>query len=706
MRFGLRSQLIFLVIATVVVTAFIALRLADLFLGATIEESLLRRSDIVAEAISASNDVASVVKQAASRLESPVDTRAQRLARANALSFLAELVNADEELDYVYLGTLDDAGRHVSVAWEPLDARVNGFDLSVDDQRQEFVEVALAGELRRGKKRIHRVVELFDRPNSPGPPATVVMGLDVSIQLTRYRSAMRNSYIASAAILLVLLFLFFIRLERRFAELLSYSSRLATGELNAPAPRLGGNELGEISEALSTIGRGLGDSMDQIRLASDELEDLSSSVKDASSRIADDAGSQALSLRSTSSAVSSLAASSAGVDALVRKLSGLAESSQNDLVDVAREVESIGEVVEDLRVAVEQAKSHFNESERGMLKAEAAVRMLTTTAEDTAAAMNQITASIAFVDDGTDQALERSRESASTAEAGVVVAQQTVEAIRGIRDNTAATMRSVRFLSEQVQSIDQILRVINDIANQTKLLSLNASIIAAQAGEHGSGFLVVADEIKALAAKTAGSTREISHVINEVQRVASDAIGVAERSMGTVDDEVARVEQADHVLHSIRESSIALGTQVRRIAEAMNEQSKSAEQVNAAMQDVHGTASSVGAIVNRQLDSGRQLERSMKRVVKLLEETMQTTRQKSARVRQATQALGEMFEQLVRVRDANEEQAHDRNAVLNSVDTLRGLSERNRESAEILASAVDKATEKVERLAAAVDRFD
>ncbi|MEL6759565.1 MAG: methyl-accepting chemotaxis protein, partial [Myxococcota bacterium] len=440
--------------------------------------------------------------------------------------------------------------------------------------------------------------------------------------------------------------------------------------------------------------------------SSSSSEDLSSSVKDASSRIADDAGSQALSLRSTSSAVSSLAASSAGVDALVRKLSGLAESSQNDLVDVAREVESIGEVVEDLRVAVEQAKSHFNESERGMLKAEAAVRMLTTTAEDTAAAMNQITASIAFVDDGTDQALERSRESASTAEAGVVVAQQTVEAIRGIRDNTAATMRSVRFLSEQVQSIDQILRVINDIANQTKLLSLNASIIAAQAGEHGSGFLVVADEIKALAAKTAGSTREISHVINEVQRVASDAIGVAERSMGTVDDEVARVEQADHVLHSIRESSIALGTQVRRIAEAMNEQSKSAEQVNAAMQDVHGTASSVGAIVNRQLDSGRQLERSMKRVVKLLEETMQTTRQKSARVRQATQALGEMFEQLVRVRDANEEQAHDRNAVLNSVDTLRGLSERNRESAEILASAVDKATEKVERLAAAVDRFD
>ncbi|MEO1172181.1 MAG: methyl-accepting chemotaxis protein, partial [Myxococcota bacterium] len=348
----------------------------------------------------------------------------------------------------------------------------------------------------------------------------------------------------------------------------------------------------------------------------------------------------------------------------------------------------------------------FDESERGLVQAERASRVLSETAQDTAAAMNQITASIATVESGTDDAMNQSRESTRQAETGVELARDVVAAFEGIRENSLATAESVRFLSERVLSIETILAVISDIANQTKLLSLNASIIAAQAGEHGRGFLVVADEIKALAAKTAGSTKEIADVISEVQGVAHEAIQVAERSMKRVELEVRRVDHADEALTAIRESSSVLEDVIRRIGYAMSEQSRSAAQVNRSMQEVHTTSGSVGGLVGRQLESGRNLKHAMTDVVRLLEQTLVTSREKAESARVATDSLMTMFEQLERVREANAEQGELRDSVLQAVAQLRGLSARNRESAKILASAVDNVTSKVRGLAEVVAEID
>jgi len=106
--------------------------------------------------------------------------------------------------------------------------------------------------------------------------------------------------------------------------------------------------------------------------------------------------------------------------------------------------------------------------------------------------------------------------------------------MQAIRNSSRITAEVIETLSLRANDIGAILSVIDEVAEQTSLLALNAAIIAAQAGDHGKGFAVVADEIRELAERTSSSTREIATVVNGVQeetRRAVDAISLAEASI-------------------------------------------------------------------------------------------------------------------------------------------------------------------------------
>lgn len=697
----LRGQLTLLVVTTVVTTALIAVAIADYALRNAVEANLEDRSTVIAEALTASRDVRGAAELVATGVAPSLEP-----SIANARSLLTQLVASDAELDYLYLGVWNAEGDIVDVAWEPVDARANGFALVEDAERKRFVERASRGRLRRSDGRVHTVLTLFEREGAGSPRALLVVGANPALQLGRYRNAMLVSYALSGAILLIMMAVFFRRLERRFVELRTYAAALGEGKLDCRAPALGRDELGELVTALGGLADGLGRSIANVRQAARGVDGLSGRVRDASRRIAGDAGTQSLSLETASRAMSQLAEGSSQVDDALSKLIATAEHSHRDMNEIAGEVRSIGRVADELARAIGDSQRSVEQAERNMRQAESAIRMLTSTAESTATSMSEMAASIAAVEDGTELASQRARESALAAEAGVNVGRETVRAIHGIQENTEATVASVRFLSERVQSIDQILSVIDDVANQTKLLALNASIIAAQAGEHGAGFLVVAEQIKALSAKTAGSTQEIASVIAEVRRRAAQTIQVAESSLGVVREEVGRVTESSETLITIEQLSRELEELIARIDRAMKDQARGAEGVNAAMQDVYGAASTVGGLVQEQLESGRRLRGAMTRVSELLEQTLETANEKAAKVGIATAAMVELYERLGEVRTANEQQLVHRDDVIHSVATLEQLSARNRESAKVLASAVEEAVARIATLAAAVDRIE
>ncbi|MEO0811364.1 MAG: methyl-accepting chemotaxis protein, partial [Myxococcota bacterium] len=422
---------------TVITTAALAVGVAEFSLRDTVEDNLLDRSAVVAEALAVSQDVEQAAAVVSRRVAPSRATNLDPNVK-NARSLLAQMVASDQELDYLYLGVWSSSGTVLDIAWEPLNAAPNALNLAEDSERLEFIKRATQGRLRRSDGRVHELANLYGDGEPDAPRVFVVMGLDPSLQLSRYRSALLLAYALSGLILFASLFLFFRRLERRFEALRDYSTKLEAGQLDAPAPALGTDEIGELTHALARLSTGLGGSISNVRSATRGLDELSGSVRDASRKIAGDAGTQSLSLESTSRAMTQLAEGSGEVDRTLSNLIESAERSHREMSEVASEVRAIANIVEELAAAVHQSQVGFGATERNLQQAESAIRMLTSTAESTAASMNQMAASIASVEDGTENASRRATATATSAAMGAHIGRETVAAVSEIERNTEA----------------------------------------------------------------------------------------------------------------------------------------------------------------------------------------------------------------------------------------------------------------------------
>ena len=209
--------------------------------------------------------------------------------------------------------------------------------------------------------------------------------------------------------------------------------------------------------------------------------------------------------------------------------------------------------------------------------------------EQAASATNQLVASANEVLKYSSEAQVASQTADDEGSAAKVV---TVEAM-GVVDNLASQVgRSadvIRELKGETDNISQMLSVINDIAEQTNLLALNAAIEAARAGEQGRGFAVVADEVRSLATRTQQSTREVAEIIDRLQVGADRAVEAMESAHNLADEGVAFSERTAEALAALSGSMSIIVSMNSQIANAAREQTSVSESIN---QNIHRINSS------------------------------------------------------------------------------------------------------------------
>jgi len=198
---------------------------------------------------------------------------------------------------------------------------------------------------------------------------------------------------------------------------------------------------------------------------------------------------------------------------------------------------------------------------------------------ESSAAVEELSSSIASVAEKSTHAADSAANAGTEAEDGGKVVADTITEMQGIAEQVRQSVAAVDSLGVKSEQIGEIIAVINDIADQTNLLALNAAIEAARAGEHGRGFAVVADEVRKLAERTTTATEQVSTSIREIQSDTKSAITQIEQGSSRVESGVQMASKAGGSLDRIVDASNTLKSMVQDIAHAIEEQTIGARQI-------------------------------------------------------------------------------------------------------------------------------
>ncbi len=255
-------------------------------------------------------------------------------------------------------------------------------------------------------------------------------------------------------------------------------------------------------------------------------------------------------------------------------------------------------LVGQIKGSVSRAVSDFNEIHAITEQINTSAQTTESKAVTVAAASDEMVSTTSDIAKNCQSAAATSDEANATTESGVNEVQSTINSIQAQVVKTKKDAEQIKELVEQSQKVGVIVQTIEDIASQTNLLALNAAIEAARAGEAGKGFAVVADEVRALASRTATSTQDIIKMVGQIQNDANSANDSMLQSLTNMDSLATQSNAVQDMLHNIIDQVSAVNSQITQIATAAEEQTTATSEISTNMQGITAESQNLGELVS------------------------------------------------------------------------------------------------------------
>ncbi|WP_036666600.1 methyl-accepting chemotaxis protein [Paludibacterium yongneupense] len=267
----------------------------------------------------------------------------------------------------------------------------------------------------------------------------------------------------------------------------------------------------------------------------------------------------------------------------------------------------LGDIVRSIRGSTHQLAQQSGELSVSSQEISKAAGSQAESSAATAASVEELTVSIGEVSEIARATEENSRQTVSLANKGDGVVRLVTQEIDNIAQAVTESTTRIQSLVERSQEVGKITLVINEIADQTNLLALNAAIEAARAGEQGRGFAVVADEVRRLAERTSVATAEISQMIDAIQKDTRSAVAAMESTTPRVSQGQALAQQATQVLGDIQRQAEDSLHKAREVASANSAQADTANEIAGHVANIASMTEQTNAASRNNAEASQRL---------------------------------------------------------------------------------------------------
>ena len=477
------------------------------------------------------------------------------------------------------------------------------------------------------------------------------------------------------------------------------------GDLTQKLEITSNDEVGDLARNFNAFLDKMREMIGRIHSVAAGLNTAGDKIKTSTGQVSDGTAQQASALEESFIALQGIDESISGIAESTGSLVEAAEASSSATLELGATIEEIASQMEKLFSTVDEVSSSINEMSVSSQEVAENVEILSSSTEVTASSIIELDASIKEIEENAEKTYSLSEEAAHDAEEGKAAVDETINGIGEIREMVDRAAVAIEDLGGQSNEIGKILTVIDEVADQTSLLALNAAIIAAQAGEHGKGFAVVADEIRELAERTAVSTREIGLIINNLQRGTNEAVEAMRAGSERVHQETERSKGAGAALDQIRNSTLKASDQVRGIVRATQEQSRGSRQITDSINQISSMLSQISSAIKQQTDGARQLSHAAESMKEIASQGKLSTAEQAKGSRQINSSMEQIRNMIERIDEATREQTQRSNQVVEAVAKVKQIAEENAGRTTELDQVVESLTQQTTALEEEVGAF-
>ena len=336
----------------------------------------------------------------------------------------------------------------------------------------------------------------------------------------------------------------------------------------------------------------------------------------------------------------------AGLVRSVRDASSQVASASNQVAGASDDAAKIGLQASS---AIDEVTSTMHEMSVNVQNMVKSTQVQASSVSETSASIDQMVASIQRVADTAKVLLDISNRSREEVHNGIGTMEKATDGLNRINTTITSSGEIIGALGQRADDIGKIIEVIDDLAEQTNLLALNAAIEAARAGEHGLGFAVVADEVRKLAEKSAQSTKEISELIQSIQKEARKAVENMDRSTTIVNEGLDLGGELNAALRKISNVVTEVYKFAQEIGAATNEQSHGSSQIARATTRLNEITHEINSAVEEQASGAQAVVKAMERMRELVQQSTSGSTELAASAEQMSKMSRELLDAMERV---------------------------------------------------------